>query len=291
MKRCDNCFENNTDGAAHCVICGEPLAVKQIVALVDATLPDIPHVVSRTFGGAPPPKVATPDSEPELEAEVESPASEAERDDVTLCDSPQALEICACDETDDEDAAESSPDAAESDEADTLAEVVAAVAAEVALAAEDKDPTPIALPTLTAAESMVAAAAAAQSAQPVAAPGGLGQVVLQVFHDTEPRVVYSHPVKNDITLIGREDPRRDVFPDLDLGKLSSLGVSADRVSRQHLRLLRQGGRHFLFVYRGTTGTQVNQDLIEQKRYGKRFEIGIGDRIILGGKVRMKLVQA
>ena len=30
MKRCENCFENNSDGATNCVICGEPLAVPQL---------------------------------------------------------------------------------------------------------------------------------------------------------------------------------------------------------------------------------------------------------------------
>ncbi|MFQ5654415.1 MAG: FHA domain-containing protein, partial [Planctomycetota bacterium] len=111
---------------------------------------------------------------------------------------------------------------------------------------------------------------------------------LEIYHDTEARVVHTHPVVNDITLIGREDPHRDIFPDLDLGKLADDGVSAQHVSRQHLRLLRQGERCYLFIYKGTTGTQVCKEVIEPSRYGKRFEINVGDRIILGGKVRMKL---
>jgi len=93
---------------------------------------------------------------------------------------------------------------------------------------------------------------------------------------------------NDVTLIGREDPQRDLFPALDLGKLTDRGVSVTRVSRQHLRLLRQGDRYFLFIYRGSTGTQVNKELVDESCYGKRFEIQVGDRIILGGQVRLKL---
>jgi pSer/pThr/pTyr-binding forkhead associated (FHA) protein len=97
-------------------------------------------------------------------------------------------------------------------------------------------------------------------------------------------------VINDITLIGREDPQRDIFPDVDLSRLEHHGVSASRVSRQHLRLLHQGGKYYLFIYRGSTGTQVNQQIITEPRYGKRFEINVGDRIILGGKVRFKLTR-
>jgi pSer/pThr/pTyr-binding forkhead associated (FHA) protein len=43
------------------------------------------------------------------------------------------------------------------------------------------------------------------------------------------------------------------------------------------------------VLRGTTGTQVNKERIEEKQYNKKIEIQLGDRVILGGKVRMKLV--
>ena len=117
-----------------------------------------------------------------------------------------------------------------------------------------------------------------------------GQVVLQVFHDKEPRVVHAHPVVNDITLVGREDPQRDVFPDLDLGKLPASEVSSGHASRQHLRLLRQGSRYYLYVYKGSTGTQVCDRMVDPAQYGKRFEIQVGDRIILGGKVRMKLAR-
>jgi len=118
-------------------------------------------------------------------------------------------------------------------------------------------------------------------------PGWI-KAAIEVYHDSEAKVVHTHVIVNDITLIGREDPQRDVFPDIDLAKLE--GVSAGHASREHLRILRQGDKFFLYIYRGSTGTQVNKEIIEEARYGKKFEIQIGDRIILGGKVRLKLIK-
>jgi hypothetical protein len=116
----------------------------------------------------------------------------------------------------------------------------------------------------------------------------LSKAAIEVYHDSEAKLVHTHVIVNDITLIGREDPQRDVFPDVDLAKLE--GVSASNASREHLRILRQGNKFFLYIYRGSTGTQVNKEIIDESRYGKKFEIQIGDRIILGGKVRLKLIK-
>lgn len=116
----------------------------------------------------------------------------------------------------------------------------------------------------------------------------LKKAAIEVYHDSEAKVVHTHVIVNDITLIGREDPQRDVFPDIDLAKIE--GVSASNASREHLRILRQGDKFFLYIYRGSTGTQVNKEIIDEARYGKKFEIQIGDRIILGGKVRLKLIK-
>lgn len=111
---------------------------------------------------------------------------------------------------------------------------------------------------------------------------------IEVYHETEKRVVYTHQLTSDITLIGREDPQRDVFPDIDVSKLD--GVSAGHVSREHLRVLADAGKFYLYIYRGTTGTQINKDVIPPEKYGTKIEIKVGDRIVLGGKVRMKLVK-
>lgn len=116
------------------------------------------------------------------------------------------------------------------------------------------------------------------------------RAAIEVYHDNELRIVHVHELVNDITLIGREDPQRDVFPDLDFAKLEDLGVNAKRVSREHLRILQQSGHYFLYIYRGSTGTQVNKEVIDESRYNKKFEIQLGDRIILGGQIRLKLVK-
>ena len=208
MKKCENCFEENTDGATHCVICGEPMVVG-VMAQIEAILDRAPE---------------------------------------TPIDPPLEIPVCI----------------------DVPAPIPDSVPVSETVFVEAVLPDPEAL--LPALESVPIKAA------------------LEVYHDTEPRMVFSYDILNDITLVGREDPQRDVFPDLDLAKLEKDGVSARSASREHLRLLRQGNQFFLFIFRGSTGTQVNKELVPESKYGKRFEIQIGDRIVLGGKVRLKLVE-
>jgi hypothetical protein len=234
MKRCDNCFESNSDGATNCVICGDTLAVPQV------SQPSEPRVAD----------------EVEIELDVEEEPERAAE--------PVEVEV----------------EVVEDFEEDTVKRPVVAEAP-----APAPEPEPESAP---APQAEPQAAAPARPPPVPVVPGGT--VVLQVFHDSEPRVVHVHPVVNDITLVGREDPQRDVFPDLDLGRLPSQEVSSDRASRQHLRLLRHGDRYYLYVYKGSTGTQVCDKMVDPSQYGKRFEISVGDRIILGGKVRMKLAQ-
>lgn len=161
-------------------------------------------------------------------------------------------------------------------------------------AAEVSAGVPITVAEVSAAvppAPVAAAPARAAAREPTLVPrtaAPSGKAIIEVYHDTEPRVVHRHVVVNDVTVVGREDPQRDVFPDLDLGKLEKLGVSARSVSREHLRVLRQGGQYYLFIYRGSTGTQVNKSLIEEASYAKRLPLNVGDRIILGGKARLKL---
>lgn len=114
-----------------------------------------------------------------------------------------------------------------------------------------------------------------------------GKLALALYHDLEPRVVAFFALEGDVALIGREDASRGLFPDVDLGPLTSAGVSASHVSRQHARVLRIHDRLLLEVLPGTTGTQVNRALIDG---GHSVELEPGDRIILGGRVRLKLVQ-
>ena len=115
-----------------------------------------------------------------------------------------------------------------------------------------------------------------------------GSLVVTVFHDTEPRAVHYHRVETDIVMIGREDPKQEVFPDVDVSRLASAGVAAAHVSRKHARIFRaqEDGqeKYYIFPFKGSTGTQLNKTLLTE---GVRAEIKPGDRLVLGTKVRMK----
>ena len=119
------------------------------------------------------------------------------------------------------------------------------------------------------------------------APPPRDTLAVAVYHDAEPRVVAFFPLGGDITAIGREDAGAGHFPDIDFSKLSERGVGVAFVSRRHARFLRHGGRVLLEVLAGTTGTQVNRALVAP---GRTVVLSPGDRIILGGRVRMKLMQ-
>ncbi|MEL6181137.1 MAG: FHA domain-containing protein, partial [Myxococcota bacterium] len=103
-----------------------------------------------------------------------------------------------------------------------------------------------------------------------------GVLAVAVYHDQEPRVVRYFAIETDTILIGREDPARHVFPDIDLDSLHQEGVSADHVSRQHIRLTRRPKHLELEVLQGSTGTQVNRSLLQS---GETTPVHAGDRII------------
>ena len=114
-----------------------------------------------------------------------------------------------------------------------------------------------------------------------------GTLAIAVYHDLEARVMAYHPIETDMTLVGREDAGRSIFPDLDLGRLEHDAVQAERVSREHLRILRRPAGLTLEVLPGSTGTQLNKTLLAE---GTTAPLRAGDRIILGGRVRLKLIQ-
>ena len=282
MKRCENCFENNSDGATNCVICGEPLAVPQ---LNDET--PVTDSSDSTMTGSTP--IGTTFDNDEAAA-----AEAFEGSDIAVAIEEFAKEN---EEISDEVVDEAAPAVMllDDDWADDSAD--SRIFAESAMTSSKVFPADSDLVGETEDVAEASEGGTSDSTMVdgmettgVATAGALGTVVLQVYHDDEPRIVHSYPIVHDITLIGREDPQRDIFPDLDLGPLSKEGVSVGHVSRQHLRLLRDGQKFYLFVYKGSTGTQVCKSLVDPSQYGKRFEIEVGDRIILGGKVRMKLAQ-
>jgi hypothetical protein len=115
---------------------------------------------------------------------------------------------------------------------------------------------------------------------------------LLVLDSNGRETILTHWIESDLTLIGREDPQRDIFPDLDLGKVP--GVFSQGVSRQHLRLLRttEGDKtsYKLFIFKGSTGTQIGADVIDPRLFGHRIAIELGSVIVLGGRVWLKLVR-
>jgi hypothetical protein len=258
MKQCANCLEQNTDGATNCVICGEGLPVAQV--------------------GEEAPQEAKGTGLLELDRAI------SETEIKTLYDAGPI----------DPEAAKKIIEQAQADPKKVLEETGPPHLVELAKEPE-VIPDPVADPIEKARESLVASLMTVdgvKSATVEVIGSNIGEfptkAAIEVYHDSVLLVVYTHPIVNDITLIGREDPQRDVFPDIDLAKLE--GVSAGHASREHLRVLRQGDKFFLYIYRGSTGTQVNKEIIDEARYGKKFEIQIGDRIILGGKVRLKLIK-
>lgn len=115
-----------------------------------------------------------------------------------------------------------------------------------------------------------------------------GSTALALYHDTEPRVLGYLVLRGDVCVLGREDAAAGLFPELDLSGVTTPGASITHASRRHATLLRgPQGRITLVAERRTTGTQVNRTLVAD---GERVELQIGDRIILGGRVRLKLVQ-
>lgn len=290
MKRCENCFENNSDGATNCVICGEPLAVPQLndeIPAMESKDADSSESSDSTMTGSTP-IGTTFDNEAAEAAEafegsdiavaIEEFAKEnGEISDEVVDEAAPAVMLL------DDDWADDSADSRIFAESAMTSSKVFPADSDIVGETED-------VPEASDGGSSDSTMVDGMGTTGVATAGALGTIVLQIYHDDEPRVVHTYPIVHDITLIGREDPQRDIFPDLDLGPLSKEGVSVGHVSRQHLRLLRDGQKYYLFVYKGSTGTQVCKSLVDPSQYGKRFEIEIGDRIILGGKVRMKLAQ-
>lgn len=120
-----------------------------------------------------------------------------------------------------------------------------------------------------------------------ASPPSPGTWALALYEDAQPRVVGYLPILGEVALLGREDAGGGVFPELDLAPWAGQGASVERASRRHAWVLRRGEGWWLQVLPGTTGTQVNQARVEE---GREVPLQLGDRVILGGRVRLKLVR-
>ena len=110
-----------------------------------------------------------------------------------------------------------------------------------------------------------------------------GTVCLVVYSEREP--IHYCTIDKDVTIIGRGDPVRGDFPDLDLGELLDSSVAL-KVSRKHAMVLRSRDKQ-LYVLRplaGNTGTQIEKDLATALQ---DYPLSNGTRIVLGGVVRIK----
>lgn len=111
-----------------------------------------------------------------------------------------------------------------------------------------------------------------------------GTVCLVVYSADRKPIRY-HALTSDVTLIGRADPVRGDFPDLDLGGLFD-EATAKSVSRKHALVLRsrQEGSYSLRPLAKNTGTQIEKELATEL---VDYPLVDGTRVILGGVVRLK----
>jgi hypothetical protein len=149
---------------------------------------------------------------------------------------------------------------------------------------------PAAVPQPTVAPSTAAAAVTPSS--PAPAPAGptkpvrpaAGTVCLVVYSEQKEPLHYC-PIVKDVTIIGRSDPVRGDFPDLDLSELFDTSVSR-RISRKHIMVLRSRttGTYAIRPLGGNTGTQIEKELATPLQ---DYPLTSGTRLVLGGVVRLK----
>ncbi|HYT90233.1 MAG TPA: FHA domain-containing protein, partial [Gemmataceae bacterium] len=110
-----------------------------------------------------------------------------------------------------------------------------------------------------------------------------------VLYGPDKRPVHYFPLTKDVLLIGRLDPVRGCFPDVDLSEWVD-EATARKVSRRHALILRSRATNgfSLRPLPGNTGTQVNTNLLSAP---EDVPLTAGTRIILGGTVRFKFETA
>ena len=87
------------------------------------------------------------------------------------------------------------------------------------------------------------------------------------------------PAKVEI-IIGRSDPERGIYPDVDLSAAGFVPSSViSSVSRQHVRLVVQGIQVFIEDLNSTNSTFLNRQKLQP---GQRYLLNTGDELRLGG---------
>jgi hypothetical protein len=123
-----------------------------------------------------------------------------------------------------------------------------------------------------------------QSAAPAAAAAEGPRLVV---YSADKQPIHTLLLDRDVTRIGRNDPIRGDFVDLDVGQLLD-EETARKVSRKHAVILRSRETH-TFTLRPlarNTGTQVGNDLAVELQ---DYPLSDGTRIVLGGAVRLKFL--
>ncbi|MEJ7591769.1 MAG: FHA domain-containing protein [Planctomycetaceae bacterium] len=97
--------------------------------------------------------------------------------------------------------------------------------------------------------------------------------------------IHHFVIDKDVTVIGRNDPIRNIFVDLDFSEILEPDM-ARKISRRHATILRSREDMSLVLRptEGNTGTQVEGAIAEA---GLDYPLTDGTRIILGGVARIK----
>jgi hypothetical protein len=105
---------------------------------------------------------------------------------------------------------------------------------------------------------------------PFAAPTAPGKLIVR-----EANVTIALPVGKSEILLGRSDPVRNIFPDVDL---TPFGGEKAGVSRRHARLILQGFQLYLEDLNSTNFTFLNQQKLQS---GQLYPVIPGDEIRVG----------
>ena len=120
--------------------------------------------------------------------------------------------------------------------------------------------------------------------QPVEDTIGVARLVV---YSANRQPIHTMLLDRDVTRIGRNDPVRGDFVDLDLGVLFD-AETARKVSRKHCLVLRsrETRTYALRPLARNTGTQVGNELAAELT---DYPLSDGTRIVLGGAVRLKFL--
>jgi hypothetical protein len=106
-----------------------------------------------------------------------------------------------------------------------------------------------------------------------------------VVYSGQKKPIHYCAIDKDVIIVGRSDPVRGDFPDLDLSEFFD-AATARKISRKHALILRSrdSQTYLLRPLGGNTGTQIEHEIAEPLH---DYPLTLGTRMILGGAVRLK----